>query len=173
MLDLPHPLLCHDINFSRTLGRRSLLEVNQCSPGKNHHENAEGYNRPGNFEGCRAFDLFGAAILLTAVADRKDRDHDEDREAHDGREQHQKYVERVYVADPGGGACWPKWEIIEHTLLSSPCPVLCRRSELEHHNQKSPKQKYRCPCRKFQDAADHCTVLPGIGIVVIAVQQDF
>src|SRR5208283_2390607 len=50
VLHLPHPLLRHNVNFSRVGGWRALFEVNDGAPGKDHHKDEKRNRAPGDFQ---------------------------------------------------------------------------------------------------------------------------
>ena len=68
VLEFPHPLLGDDVNFGGIARRRAAFEINDCAPGKNHHEDKKRNDRPGNFQGDGAFDLFGEDAATATVA---------------------------------------------------------------------------------------------------------
>src|SRR5580700_11793618 len=94
----PHPLLCHDINFTGVGGWSPLFEVDERAPDEDHHEDKEGNRAPGNFQSVRTFYLFGAdAGTMTVTGGEKD-DADKDQQSHHAGNDKQENVERVHVA---------------------------------------------------------------------------
>src|ERR1700732_3899395 len=57
VLQLPHPLLGHDVHFRGVAGWSALLEIDHRAPEKNHQEHAHGDNRPGQLQGSGTCDL--------------------------------------------------------------------------------------------------------------------
>ena len=49
------------------------MKVDDRAPDEDHHEDAEGNDRPGQFERDGTFDLFGEHALAMAVARGEDR----------------------------------------------------------------------------------------------------
>src|SRR6202158_1595882 len=52
VLQLPHPLLGHDVDFRGVARWSALLEKDHRPPEKNHQEHAHGDYRPRQFQGC-------------------------------------------------------------------------------------------------------------------------
>src|SRR5208337_5397383 len=76
VLHLPHPLLRHNVNFSRVGGWRALFEVNDGAPGKDHHKDEKRNRAPGDFQSSRTLDLFSANARTMTEPGRKKYDQD-------------------------------------------------------------------------------------------------
>ena len=122
VLQLPHPLLGHDVDFGRAPRRSPLLEVDHRAPHEDHDENKQRNHRPGNFQRGRAFDLFRCDSPAAAIPDGEHHDHGEDGHAHHRRQNDQKNKERVYAPGRGRGSCGPKWKSVEHSQSSVVSP---------------------------------------------------
>src|SRR5215472_5365510 len=72
VLDLPHPLLCHDVNFSSARGRSPFFEEQNRAPYEESQHHAKRNDRPSDFEDHRAFDLMGLVAGPNAIFDRED-----------------------------------------------------------------------------------------------------
>src|SRR4029077_5045438 len=118
MFELPHPLLGDDIDFGRIAGRSASLEVDNCSPGEDHHEDAERNNRPAEFERRGAFDLFGWNAFAIAIAGSKIDQGGEDEQGHQPGDDEQEDEQSIDVARHAGGPLRPQWKIIEHLRLT-------------------------------------------------------
>ncbi len=118
VFELPHPLLGDDVDFGRIARRRAALEVDDRAPGEDHHEDAERNDRPGEFEGSGAFDLFGQNAFAMAIARGEIDDGDEDQKGHQPGHDEQEDEESIDVARHAGGPLRPQWKVIEHIAFN-------------------------------------------------------
>src|SRR5207245_1819435 len=93
VLELPHPLLSHYVDFGCASGRRPFLEIDHCPPHKDHHENSQRNDRPGQFQCGGTFNLFRVHSLAAAVFGGKHKNHGEDGHAHERGQGDQKDIE--------------------------------------------------------------------------------
>ena len=107
VLQLPHPLLGHDVNFRGVAGGSALLEKDHRAPGKNHQEHAHGDDRPRQFQGRGAFDRLCLYSGAMAKLSREEDDADRNQKRHQPADHEQEDVERVHIARHGGGALRP------------------------------------------------------------------
>src|SRR5205823_5334521 len=75
VLKFPHPLFSYDVNFGGSSRGSAFLEKDNRAPHEDDHENSEWYDRPGNFQYCRAFDLLGGVAGATPIPGGKGQDH--------------------------------------------------------------------------------------------------
>src|SRR6266851_2905637 len=116
VLQLPHPLLSHDVDFRGVAGWSALLEIDHRAPEKNHQEHAHGDNRPGQFQGRGTFDLLCLYSGTMAKLSREKDNADKNQKRYQPADDEQEDVKRIHIARHGGGALRPQWKIIEHTL---------------------------------------------------------
>src|SRR2546430_13810761 len=83
VLEFPHPLFCHHVDPGSSARRRALLEKDDRAPHEDDHENSEWYDRPGNFQYRRAFNLLGSVAGTATILGGKGQDHHEDGHAHE------------------------------------------------------------------------------------------
>ena len=107
VFQLPHPLLGNDVDFGRVGRRRALLEKYQRAPYEDDHEDEEGNRAPGNFEGVRTFDLFGADTGTMAVTGGEIDEQGKNQQGHGAGNENQENVERIHVARQRGGSFRP------------------------------------------------------------------
>ena len=82
MLQLPHPLLGHDVNFRGIARRSTHVEVQHSSAYEHHHHYAQGNDGPADFKQERAFNLCCLATMAAAIFRRENRNHREDEDSH-------------------------------------------------------------------------------------------
>src|SRR6266581_9052192 len=83
VLKFPHPLFSYDINFGGSARGSAFLEKDDGAPHEDDHENSEWYDRPGNFQYRRAFNLLGSVAGTATILGGKGQDHHEDGHAHE------------------------------------------------------------------------------------------
>jgi hypothetical protein len=110
MLQLPHPLLGHNINLGGVPRESALLKINDRAPGEDEKKDEHGDDRPGNLQSGGTFDLFRLRARAAPVLQDKHQNGGENRRTHERRQQHQKNVKRVHVRSAGRGPCGPQWK---------------------------------------------------------------
>ena len=107
VLEFPHPLFCHDINFGGIVRWGAFLEIHDRAPGKDRHEYEEWNRAPGDFERSGTFDLLGGNAGAVAKAGSEVDEAYEDEQGHHPGDDEQENVESVYVARHRGGLLRP------------------------------------------------------------------
>ena len=107
MLDLPHPLLGHNVDFGGVGGRSALFEIDHRAPGENDHEDKERDGAPSDFERDRTFNLFGGNAGAVTVAGGEKDYQGADQQGHHPGDDEQKNVERVHAMSQGRGLLRP------------------------------------------------------------------
>src|SRR6476646_2366801 len=97
MLELPHPLLAHAIDYQGVLGRVLNVIVEYRAPDKNDHGDTERDDGPHNFQQGGTVDLLRFLTRTSTVPDNKEEDQQGDEQGEERGDQHQKQVERIYL----------------------------------------------------------------------------
>jgi hypothetical protein len=105
MLQLPHPLLAHYVNFHRALGHSDDLEVHAGRPQEQAHSDSQRNQSPGQFE-RDAFVTRQSAIdsIALAITHSKGDDQPRDQNREDDRNECYAPEYGVNTAGNSGGA---------------------------------------------------------------------
>src|ERR1700680_1364490 len=82
VLQLPHPLLGHDVNFRGVARWSALLKKDHRAPEKNYQEHAHGDDRPRQFQGRGTLDRLCLYSGTMAKLSREEDDADKNQERH-------------------------------------------------------------------------------------------
>src|SRR5229473_1220507 len=122
VLQLPHPLLRHYVNFGGVLARSASVEEDHRAPDKNNQKNPHRNHRPTNLQYQGAMDGRSFASVTPPVLKAKDGDHCKDCQRRRHRQHYQKNVEQIHGQRVRRCASRPKWKIIEHRYETCSSP---------------------------------------------------
>src|SRR6185437_3026323 len=100
VLQLPHPLLADDEDFSGIRGRTGIAEEEAAGPEKNEGTDGGGNKRPGEFQRDGGFDFLGNLVVGAAAV--LDHEVEDDGENAEGEKERESGQEVIQIVDPMG-----------------------------------------------------------------------